>query len=177
MAWYALHAATGREDIVCEHIRVEVDRTGYEADYRLLVPKRKLLETNQGKTHEVLRTMFPGYILVQSEKIRELAKLVKKCKGIFRFLKNDGAFQEIRVEEIAMILQMTNDEGIIEVSEIETDEFGFVRVVGGPLKGLEGKIRKVDKYRHRAKVEVTLNGQKRVVGFGTTVLKISKFRG
>jgi hypothetical protein len=71
MAWSAIRVATGREDIVCENIRSEVDRMGYEADYRLLVPKRKLLETNQGKTNEVLRkktvnveiSAFTGYVI------------------------------------------------------------------------------------------------------------------
>jgi transcriptional antiterminator NusG len=154
MAWYAIHVATGREDAVCEEIRREVDTVGYDKDYRLFVPKRKLLETKEGETHEVLRTMFSGYVLVQTDEVREFAKIALKAKGIFRFLENDGMVQEIQVEEIALVLQMVEDDDVIGVSEIETDEFGFLRVISGPLKGLEGQIRKVDKYRHRAKVEV-----------------------
>jgi transcriptional antiterminator NusG len=144
----------------------EVDRVGYEADYRLLVPKRKLVETRQSETHEVLRTIFPGYVLVQSEEVRELAKLSRKCKGVFRFLENDGVFQEIRVEEIATLLHLTSNGGVIEVSKIETDEFGFVQIVSGSLKGLEGQIRKVDKYRRRAKVVFRLDGQEFVIFLG-----------
>jgi transcriptional antiterminator NusG len=146
-----------------------VDTVGYDKDYCLFVPKRKLLETKDGETHEVLRTMFLGYVLVESDEVREFAKIALKAKGIFRFLENGGVVQEIQVEEIALVLQMVSDDDVIGVSEIETDEFGFLRVISGPLKGLEGQIRKVDKYRHRAKVEVWLGGQKRLVGLGVQV--------
>jgi len=162
MSWYALHVTTGREDGICEEIRKQAALAGYKAEYKLLVPKRKLPEKRDGVYVEVLRTMFPGYVLVEPDEIRELAKITRKCKGIFRFLQSEGEFQEIRLEEISAIVYMTDEAGVIGASEVIA-EGGCIEVVNGPLKGYEGWIKKIDKYRQRAKVEFLFDGERHLI--------------
>jgi len=168
MAWYAIHVRTGREDAVCEEIRKQVALLGYNAEYELLVPKRKLQERRQGEFVEVIRTMFPGYVLAQSEDIREFANVVTRGKGIFRFLQNEGEFQEIRLEEISAIVYMTDEAGVIGPSEalLEGD---LITVVSGPLKGCEGLIKKIDKHHRRAKVEFWLDGRRHQIDLAVIV--------
>ena len=169
MSWYAIHVATGKEEAVCEEIRKQTALTGYETDYKLLVPKRKLPEKRDGVYVEVLRIMFPGYVLVESEEIQEFAEISQKCKGIFRFLQSEDEFQEVRLEEISAIVYMTDEAGVIGTSEVIA-EGGFIEVVSGPLKGYEGRIKKIDKYRRRAKVEFLFEGGRHLIDLGINVL-------
>jgi transcriptional antiterminator NusG len=168
MAWYAIHVRTGREDAVCEEIRKQAALVGYSAEFELLVPKRKLQERRQGEFVEVIRTMFPGYVLVQSEDIRGIAEVTRRGKGIIRFLQNEDDFQEIRLEEISMIVYMTDEAGVIGVSEALV-EGNMIQVVSGPLKGHEGLIKKIDKHHRRAKVEFWLDGRRRLIDLAVEV--------
>jgi len=162
MGWYAIHVRTGSEDAVCETIRQQVARMGYVGEFELLVPKRKLQERHQGKFIEVVRTMFPGYVLVQSEEIRELAEVAARAKGILRFLQNEGEFQEVNPAEIIAVLELVNDEGLIECSVVEIED-GLVRVVSGPLKGHEGWIRKVDLHHRRVQVKFLFSNERYLI--------------
>jgi len=168
MGWYAIHVRTGREDVICEEIRKQVTLMGYSAEYELLVPKRKLQERHQGEFVEVIRTMFPGYVLAQSEDIQEFAKIVTRGKGIFRFLQTEGEFQEVRLEEIATIVSMTDDAGVIGTSEIRA-EGDIITVASGPLKGYEGLIRRIDKHHRRIKVEFLLDNRKYLIDLAANV--------
>jgi transcriptional antiterminator NusG len=125
-------------------------------------------ERKNGVFAEVLRIMFPGYVLVQSEDIFSLAKHTAHCKGLLRFLKSEGDFQEIRLEEISQIVYMVDEEGAIGFSEILA-EGGYVKVLNGPLKGHEGKIKKIDKHHRRAKVLFKFDGQDHVIELGISL--------
>ena len=120
--------------------------------------------------------MFPGYVLVESEEIIKLAEIVRNCKGLFRFLKNESEFQEIRLEEILAIVYMTDEVGVIGISEVIA-KGSFIEVVNGPLKGYEGLIRKVDKRHRRAKVEFLFEGGRHLIDLGVYIRKenISRF--
>lgn len=59
----------------------------FEAKYKLLVPKRNIQERHQGKFIEVTLKMFPGYVLVSSNKIEEMFRRTSNCNYLYRFLK------------------------------------------------------------------------------------------
>jgi len=169
MSWYAIHVRTGREDAMCDRIRKQAAIMGYNIGFELLVPKRKLKERHQGECVEVIRTMFPGYVLVQSDEIRELAILTKHCEGLFRYLENEGEPQEIKLEEILAIACMTDEFGVIGTSKMQI-ESGIAQVVSGPLKGNERLIVKLDKHKQRAKVSFLLNGKTYLIDLGVTII-------
>jgi transcriptional antiterminator NusG len=170
MAWYAIHVRTGSEDKVCEEIRKQLARVGFSEEYQLLVPKRKLQEKRQGEWNEVVRTMFPGYVLVESEDVRGLARETRKCKGVLRYLESEGKFQEVNLEEIAQIVFMTGEKGIIGISEISFSEEGLFTVISGPLKGYERIIKKIDKRKQRAIIHFLLCDQAHLMHVSITIV-------
>jgi len=172
MGWYAIHVRTGNEDTVCEAIRKQVARIGYAGEFELLVPKRKLYERRQGVFSEVVHTLFPGYVLVQSTDIWKLAKLTRPCKGVFRYLESEGEFQEVNPAEICFVLRLTNSESEIEPSEVIMED-GITKVLNGPLKGNEGLIKKIDWHKQRAKVGFWFRGREYVVGLGIRMMDFS----
>ena len=143
MKWYAIFVETGREEEVQKFI--ELLFPGEEI--RTLVPKRKLIERKQGKTYETIKNLIPGYVLTQTKMSVELYYGLKALPAVYRVLKDDSEPIPIEKEEMDMILNLTRDGEVIELSDIYK-EGNHIRVLNGPLMGMEGIIEKFD---HRRK--------------------------
>ena len=157
MGWYAIYVKTGREEAVCALIRRTLEQIEYKTPYELLVPKRQIKERHQGGFTEKCSVMFPGYVLIGTEHIADLYTKTMKCKDLYRFLKSNGEFQEIGLDEISNIVYMADEEGVIGISDIYIEN-DIVKVTSGPLCRYYGWIKKIDRHKHRAKVLFMFQG-------------------
>jgi len=170
MSWYAIFVETGYEDDVC----LFIDKVKYylfdDIQYNLLIPKRKIYERKQGIRKEVIRRMFPGYVLLETERIIEFYRKVRESPHIIKFLKDGRDFLEVDMKEMAPILRMTNKEGLIGISQalIENDK---IIITEGPLLGREGIIKKIDKRKGRAKVEFLINHNSILIDLGIDIFR------
>lgn len=170
MSWYVIFVETGYEDKFCHYI----DKMKYQRymgiQYSLLVPKRKIFERKQGIRREVIKTMFPGYVLLKTESIFEFYSQAKGSPHIIRFLRDNSRFLEVRKEEIRQILMMVDSSGLIEISKafVENDR---IRITEGPLLGMEGIIKKIDKRKGRAKVRFHLNDNSLLIDLGIEIME------
>lgn len=158
MSWYAIFVETGKEETVCNRIIELLNQEKFEDEYELLVPKRNMQERHQGKFVEVTLKMFPGYVLVRSNNIDEFFRRTRNCNYLYRFLKLENDFQKIRLEEIANIIYLLDDDGVIGASNVSIEN-DIVKVISGPLCNYTGFIKKIDKHKRRAKVLFKFNGQ------------------
>lgn len=170
MSWYALFVKTGYEDDVCHYIDKVKEYLMEDVKYNLLVPKRKIFERKQGVRNEVIKKMFPGYILIETDDIIQFYRRVKGSPHIINFLREKDYFQEIRLEEIRQILHMTNHKGLIDVSlaYVVNDK---ISISEGPLLGQEGIIKKIDKRKGRAKVEFIINNNSLLIDLGIDIIQ------
>jgi transcriptional antiterminator NusG len=173
MSWYAIYVETGYEDEVCFFINKVITYLFDDIQFNLLVPKRKIYEKKQGIRKEVIKRMFPGYVLVETDKIYEFYCKVRGVPHILKFLRDNFDFLEVRVEEISQILHMTNQDGLIGISQafVINDK---IKVTKGPLSGREGIIQKIDKRKGRAKVEFSIHDNKLLIDLGIDI--IDKFK-
>ncbi|EPY03902.1 transcription antitermination protein, partial [Paenibacillus alvei TS-15] len=81
----------------------------------------------------------------------------------------DDFFSKIEEEEIRQILQLINNENIIEYSNVIVEN-SKVSVQSGPLYGLEGIIKKIDKRKRRAQIAISLCGGERLIDVGIEIL-------
>ena len=72
--------------------------------------------------------------------------------------KLDKETAKMSQEEIDLLLRMGSDSQLVEMSSgiIENDR---VQVLSGPLKGMEGSIRKIDRHKRMAYLEVEMFGR------------------
>lgn len=75
--WYALFVMTGQEESVARHIDEKLSKRE-TLKAATFVPKRKLKERKNGRVSEVVRIMFPGYVLIGTEQILGFASLVSE---------------------------------------------------------------------------------------------------
>lgn len=156
MAWYTIFVESGYEDLVVYLINRKIADFFKVDDYRLLVPKRKLIERKNGKKNKVIRKMFPGYVLVKTMDIYSFYKHTYQIPHILNYLRVGRFFLEIKENEINHIINLVNKDGIIEMSKgMRVGD--SVRITNGPLVGSEGTIQKVDWRKCKVKVSFFIN--------------------
>lgn len=160
--WYAMHVLTGEELTVKDCL----NKNGFTA----LVPRRKLKEKKGPVWNEVEKTLLPGYVFVSADMDVNTYYKLSATTGVINILRGASDYpQPIPEEEMYTIFRLTRESDLVGISDLFMDGES-VKVVSGPLQGLEGNIRKVDRRRFRAKVTFIFAGQEKVVELGVNVL-------
>lgn len=68
-------------------------------------------------------------------------------------------------------MQTAGDGMEVELSQVAVSEDDVVTILSGPLKNMEGYIRKIDLHRRIAKVEVDFMNRKTVIHLGIEMVK------
>ena len=170
MSWYVIFVETGCEDEFCRYTDRVRNLRYADIQFNLLVPKRKIIERKQGVKREVIKIMFPGYVLLETETIVEFFLQARNSPYIIRFLRNDTSFLEVKKEEIQPILSMVDSRGLIQMSKalIEDDK---VRITDGPLLGREGVIKKINMRKGRARVKFIINDSSLLIDLGIDTIE------
>ena len=139
---------------------------------RLVHPERKLSIRRAGRTVETLAAIFPGYVFLESEELpTELYWELRRVPGFFQFLKENTDVQPLAGEDKRLLLHFLSFGEVIEKSRVRFDEDSRIRVLEGPLSGLEGRIVKVNRRKGRAKVSLDLYGDTFLVDLGFETLE------
>jgi transcriptional antiterminator NusG len=156
MDWYAIFVKTGREDETSKILDALYRKYCVNEKYILFVPKRKLIEYSHGNKTIVLKTLFPGYILIKADNISKLYETVrdKKCVSIIKFLKTNCDFHKINPVESKIVLSLLNREGIINTSYVNIDKT-HINILDGPLCNYTGIIKKINRRKERAKIQIS----------------------
>jgi transcriptional antiterminator NusG len=182
MNWHALLVETGKEELV----RKIIFKYMGDSVVDVVIPKRRLQERKQGKTYEVFKNMFPGYLLVNARMHTKTFNNLKRMPIFNRLLhkydwrnKNEvtteDTFEEnllskIDKEEMTLLLQLIDDNGIINYSTICVIN-AKVKVIDGPLKGMDGLIKKLDRRKNRARIAINFMGTEKRLDVGIEMLK------
>jgi transcriptional antiterminator NusG len=165
MNWYALFVATGKEEYVAKWLHILFS----ELSVITLIPKRMLIERRHGKMEQVVRKMFPGYLLVNMDMNPRIYSMLKKVPALFRILNSGECYTEIPQEEIICIRRLLCDSDVLDCSKIY---FVNSRVVvkSGPLEGMEGTIKAVYRRKQRAKIAVNFLGLTKEIDVGIEMI-------
>jgi len=167
--WHALFVHTGREDYIKKHIDFRLNYDNIN-DYRLIVPKRKLRERKNGAWIDVQKTLFPGYILINSDEIVDWSRQFRDITGLVRILRNGHELAEIARSEVEVINKLIMNDDLIGFSTVLVKGTA-IQVIEGPLLSMEGYIQSIDTRKGRAKVIFNFLGEQRTIDLGVNILK------
>lgn len=170
LSWYALCVKSGYEDLVESFISLNLN----EYSVNVIIPKKTVPERRKGNFQWVTKKLFPGYVLINTEMDVQIYYRLKEIPNCYNFLnkfQDDGNiyFLEIPEHEITPIIQLLNNQGTIEYSEVYL-EGSKVTVTSGPLKGKEGIVKKIDKRKKRAKILLHFLGDNKMIDVGIECL-------
>ena len=137
----------------------------------LYFPQRALTIRKRGRKREVLAPVFAGYVFLRSEEISETVyRTVKRLPGFYRFLESNTNIRPLDGEDLRLVTHFWRFGEVIGKSTVKLDEKSRIRVLSGPLEGLEGLIVKIDKRKQRAKVKLDLYSDSFLIDFGLELL-------
>lgn len=163
--WYVLHVRTGEETAVRDLIRKNLPSVD------AIAPQRLMRERKNGIWKEWIRTVFVGYVFVQSIMNPEMYYKLTGLTGVINILKDASSSPTpVPLEEMDFVLRFAKEDDLAGISDLVVDG-DRVKVISGPLQGYEGQIVKVDKRRFRAKVCFNLMGQEKFIELGINVVE------
>jgi len=163
MPFFAVHIWTGDEGRFLSVASQRADGN----DVRFYWPRRSLRIKRGGSWKESLAPIFPGYVFIQAEAIGpELYRAPKGAPGFLRFLLSNDNIVSLERSDQELLSHFLGFGEIVDKSMVFFDENKRIRVVSGPLKGLEGRIVRVDRRKGRAKVRLEMYQDSFEIDFG-----------
>ncbi len=120
--------------------------------------------------------MFPGYVFIQTLLTPDIYYNIRNIPKVHYFVytgkyKQDQSYSwysRIANHEMNNILALVDQDGVVRYSRIDIVD-KQVKVLEGPLEGKEELIKKVDKRKRRAKIELNLMGESRTLDVGVHI--------
>ena len=150
--WYVIWVESGKEHKVRGMIESQVPSETYD---RILIPEKRIQKKFKGEWQEVQSVLFPGYLFVVAEDITEFAAALDAVPEFTKMLKADNEIAAIYPEEEAVLTRLVGQDEIVKMSEgmIENDR---IIILDGPLKGMEGTIKRINRHKRIAVLQTEL---------------------
>jgi transcriptional antiterminator NusG len=138
----------------------------------LLWPRRSLRIRRKGEWKKYLAPIFPGYFFLELEKVDlQTYSRMKSLPGFSQFLPSNRNIKPLDQHDTSLLAHFLQFGEVVDQSIVTYDENDRIVVLAGPLKGLEGRITKVDRRKNRAKVVLDLCKNSFTLDFGFELLE------
>ncbi len=153
--WYVMQVRTGTEESVCCQCRNIISEEILE---RCFIPYYEEKKKYEGKWHTQEKVLFPGYVFMITEKIEGLCEGLRKVIGLTKLLGTGQEIVPLTSDEQKWLLKIGGEGQKVEMSEGIIDA-GDLRIMEGPLAGMEKYIKRIDRHKRKAYLEVELFGR------------------
>lgn len=159
--WYVVHTYSGYENKVASSIKQAVEnRKLHDLICDVTIPVEKVTEVVNGKTREIERKLFPGYVLVKMILTDESWYLVRNTRGCTGFVgPNSNKPLPLPDEEVA---KMGVEKREIQIDYVVGDS---VRVIATAFFGSIGVVSKLEPEKNKVTVVLPMMGREAPVEF------------
>ncbi len=138
----------------------------------LVYPQRRLRQLRRGSWKDVLKPLYPGYVFLEGDHVSvEDYWHLRHVPGFLRFLETNSNIRPIDGSDRELLLHFLRFGEVVEKSKVTFGPDSQIRVLEGPLAGLEGRIVKIDRRKGRAKVKLDLYNDSFPVDLGFEVIE------
>ena len=164
--YFALQVRFGKEARYIEIARFN------SAKAILTWPRRRLRIRQAGQWRDALAPLFPGYLFLKANRVEDvLWHELRSLSNFIKFLPSNDRIVPLDTRDQATLSHFLAFGEVVDNSLITFDEYRRVRVVNGPLQGLEGQIVKVDRRKGSAKVRLDIYKDAFEIDFGFEVIE------
>ncbi|GAF18686.1 transcription antitermination protein NusG [Bacillus sp. JCM 19046] len=159
--WFVVHTYSGYENKVKANLEKRVESMEMmDHIFRVLVPVEEETETKNGKTKQITRKVFPGYVLVEMIMTDDSWYVVRNTPGVTGFVGSAGAGSKptaLMPDEVDRILKQM---GVTELHvEVDFEIKESVKVKSGPFADFVGTIEEIQIEKQKLKVHVNMFGR------------------
>ncbi|KAJ48716.1 transcriptional antiterminator NusG [Clostridium tetanomorphum] len=165
--WYAVQVRTGEEEkikLICNKM---ISNNVLE---ECCIPYYEKKIKYMGKWHITTEILFPGYIFMVSNHINDLLLDVKKIPKLIKILGDGKEMIPLYDREIEFLMRFGKEDHLIKMSYgyIENDK---IVITDGPMKDYEGTIKKIDRHKRKAIIEIEFFGRNIEVSVGVEIVR------
>lgn len=153
--WYAIQTATGQETQTIAMCKALIDDSLLQG---VFYPKTETMKRYEGAWHKETKPMFPGYIFAVTDDPEELRRSFLNVPKLTKLLGTDNVPVALSDKEEQLLRQVTNQEHVAEMS-VGVIEGDRLVVNTGPLMGIEGLVKRINRHKRVAVVEVEMFGR------------------
>ncbi len=153
--WYVIHTYSGYENKVKQNIeKVVENRRLHDLIQEVRVPMEKVTEFSEGKSREIERKTYPGYVLVKMIVTDDSWYVVRNTRGCTGFVGPASEPTPLSDEEVEKMFG-------IEVRSLEVD-FGIgdrVQVSGTSMDGSVGVVQNINLDERTVDLAISMFGR------------------
>lgn len=179
--YYVLQVAPGTETKTETHISNILSDDLYGECFH---PTRHMRKKFHGIWKDIHEKLLPGYVFITTDDIRQLYMELQKVPMLTKLLgKEDGYFTQLTDRDIEWLERLMGQKSTarsdgmdgewheVSLSQVSVDEGSGVRIVSGPLKDMDGMIKKINLHKRMAEVEVEFMNRRTVIYLGIELLE------
>jgi transcription termination/antitermination protein NusG len=159
--WQVVHVLGGYEVKIRDFLNKDARNIAF-------IPKKKKVFRKRGINTIEESVLFPNYVFVKSsmnnfEFMEYIQLYLIGIEGFIKLLKHDKVGTEsLLPDEINFLKSFLNENFSIDQS-IGIIEGDSVAVMDGPLVGYESLIRKIDRHKRLAWIQISMFGEERMI--------------
>ncbi|MDY4889702.1 MAG: transcription termination/antitermination NusG family protein [Sphaerochaetaceae bacterium] len=157
--YYCLHCLTGYEDSVSHEIE-RLFRLGGFRDALVWFPKKVCRIRGNGKPREEHRPLYPGYLFISFDEDDELFPFfdIRRLKNVIRFLSYSDGTCYLRGGDLSVARWIHRFDGDIAISKVVYKPGEKLKIIDGPMQGMDGLVKKVDRHHKKIWIDFGLDG-------------------
>lgn len=165
--WYAVQVRTSEEEkikLICNKL---ISKDVLEECF---IPYYEKKIKYMGKRHITTEILFPGYIFMVSNHINDLLLCVKNIPKLIKILGDGKEIVSLYDKEVEFLMKFGKEDHLIKMSHgyIENDR---IVITDGPMKDYEGTIKKIDRHKRKAIIEIEFLGRTMEVSVGVEIVR------
>ena len=153
--WYVVHTYSGYENKVKANIEKTIENRHLEDQIlEVRVPMEEVVEVKNGTKKQVLRKLFPGYVLINMIMNDDTWYVVRNTRGCTGFVGPASKPVPLTAEEVEKM-------GVEKAAPLTVD-FNVgdtVQITAGPLEGFMGLVEGIDTESFKVKLKVNMFGR------------------
>ena len=159
--WYVVHTYSGYENKVMTDLEKMVENRGMQDLIQdIKIPTETVTEIKDDVTKEVVRKVFPGYVLVKMVYSDNTWHVIRNVRGVTGFVGSSSNDPTPLTEEEVYAMGVEKKEIIVNYVVGDT-----VRILDGPLTSFTGRVESIEVDKNRVNVVVSMFGRETSVEF------------
>jgi transcriptional antiterminator NusG len=165
MGVYVVQVHTGEEARACARLALHAKH----AVERCYVPSVQLMQRFAGDWRKVQKPLVPGYVFAETADLEALRAALRGVPGFTRLLTSGDEVLPLTDDELAWLSAVGGTGTDCLPMSSGVIEGGVTRVLSGPLRGQEVRIKRIDRHKRLAFVEVQMFGRTLTVRMGLEI--------
>ena len=153
--WYVVHTYSGYENKVKANIEKTIENRHLEDQIlEVRVPMEEVVEVKNGTKKQVLRKLFPGYVLINMIMNDDTWYVVRNTRGCTGFVGPASKPVPLSAEEVEKM-------GVEKAAPLTVDfNFGDTgQITAGPLECFMGLVEGIETESFKGKLKVNMFGR------------------